>query len=182
MSRVQCAQDAPDASPHRSPIETLGTVWAPLGLARIATFVCQLLSFKTSTLPVSKKLKKLVACHGLVLSLQWRQECKASGRSLGLSPDLSMSNASAGECVKSLPDAFLTVWWGGEGLGLRSFVPEEYAAGRSWSSTVWQSGSAQRAQKSDNTGMRHRVVIQVDSVRKVNREPPWTPEYVVFVS
>ena len=71
MSRVQCAQEAPDASPHRSPIETLGTVWALLGLARIATVVCQLLFFKASNIPTSKKLKKLVACHGLVLSLQW---------------------------------------------------------------------------------------------------------------
>jgi hypothetical protein len=93
-----------------------------------------------------------------------------------------MSNASAGECVISLPDAFLTVWWSGEGLGVRSFVPEEYAAGRSWGSTVWQSGLAQRAQKLEDTGVRHRVVIQVDSMRKVNREPPWTPRYVVFVS
>ena len=70
-----------------------------------------------------------------------------------------MSNASAGECVISLPDAFLTVWWGGEGLGVRSFVPEEYAAGRSWGSTVWQSGSAQRAQKSEDIGMRQCAVI-----------------------
>ena len=93
-----------------------------------------------------------------------------------------MSNASAGEYVISLTYAFLTVWWGGEGLDVRSFVPEEYAAGRSWSSTVWQSGSAQRAQVSDGIGMRHHVVIQVDSVRKLNREPPWTPRCVVSVS
>jgi hypothetical protein len=80
-----------------------------------------------------------------------------------------MSNASAGEYVTPLPDAFLGVWWGGEGLGVRSFVPEEYAAGRSWCSTIWQSGSAQRAQRSEDIGMRHDVVVQVDSVRELNR-------------
>lgn len=80
-SRVQNARPLPGNEAPSKPWGSLGPPWPSTKCDVRVPFSAD----KTTTLSASKEL---VACHGQLVSLRWRQERKASGLCLGSSPDV----------------------------------------------------------------------------------------------